>query len=57
MPAPVPAEKRRDIPVLTRLTRTEVAYLRREALRRRTTVADLQRQALRDSGLLPATTR
>lgn len=54
MPAALPAEKRRDVPVLTRLTQAEVTHLRKEAANRQTTVAALQRLALKDAGLLPA---
>lgn len=57
MPAALPAEMRRDIPVLTRLTRSEHAHLRKEAARRGTTVASLQRLALYRTGLLPDATR
>lgn len=57
MPAALPVEKRRDIPVLTRLTRTEMERLRHTAAVERTTVAGLIRDSLATTGHLPPAAR
>lgn len=57
MPAPVPTEKRRDVPVLTRLTRAETRALRKAAAKQRVTVAALIRESLTETGHLPTVTR
>lgn len=57
MPAPKPANQRREDIIPTRLTRTEGARLRAAAARQRTTVAALIRHSLYAAGHLPTQPR